>query len=119
MIQGGQDWQTLQAARGTSEQGILGNLLDQGILNIVPPIRDEQGILANEDCVELAASENESTFFPYSLSVSPSDILNLQSGGNVQYELETGDCDDALYINDVNDVACTVLKCNKRISCAG
>ena len=54
------------------------------------------------------------TFFSHSLFVSPIDILNLQSVGNVSFELETGVNDDVLYIRDVNDGAC-----NKRISCVG
>ena len=64
-------------------------------------------------------SENEPTFFD-SLSVQSSDILRVQSGDNVQNLLETGvTVDDALYISDVNDVACTDGNCNKRISVAG
>ena len=69
--------------------------------------------------MEPVASRNEPTFFPYSLSVSPLDILESESGGNVQNELETGDCDDVLYISSVTDVACTISKCYKRISVAG
>ena len=63
--------------------------------------------------------ENETTFFPHSLSVSTLDILELQPGGNVQNQLEIGANDDALYINTINDVACTDGICNKRISNAG
>ena len=64
--------------------------------------------------------ENEITVFPHSLSVSAPDILDSQSGGIVQNLLEPGAIDDdALYINDVNDVACTDGNCNKRISVAG
>ena len=61
------------------------------------------------------------TFFSHSLSAYPPDILESQSGGNVHYELETGDVnDDALYIDDLNEVACTNDNlCNKRISTAG
>ena len=60
------------------------------------------------------------SFFPDSLSVSPSDILKVQSGGNVHYQLGTGDLNDAMYYNDVNEVICTENEsCNKRISCAG
>ena len=71
-----------------------------------------------EDLVPLE-SENEPTFFD-SLSACPPDILESQSGGNVQCLLETGAIvDDALYYNDINDVACTDQKCNKRISDAG
>ena len=46
--------------------------------------------------------------------------MNLQSVGHVHYLLGTGASDDdALYSNDVNDVACTEDPCNKRISYAG
>ena len=72
------------------------------------------------DCVEPVSSRIQPTFFPYSLSVSPTDVLNLQPAENVYYELETGDFDDVMYINDVNEVDCTENeKCDKRISCAG
>ena len=96
------------------------NLLNEGISNTVPPVRDEQGILTSGDCVEPVSFGNEPTFFPYSLSISPLDILKTQSGGNVQHELETGGLNDAMYYNDVNEVICTEHGiCNKRISCAG
>ena len=85
-------------------------------MDTVPPMRDAQGNLNNGECVELVASTSEPKFFPYSLSVSPSDSLTLQSGGTVQNELEISGNDDALYINDVNEVACTLEPCNKRIS---
>ena len=63
--------------------------------------------------------ENDPTFFT-SLSVSSSDILRVQSGDNIQNLLEPGVAvDDALYISDVKDVACTLESCNKRISVAG
>ena len=62
-----------------------------------------------------------SPFFTHILySASSSDILNLLSVGPVHYSLGTGAVlDDALYDYDVNDVACTKLNCNKRISNAG
>ena len=64
--------------------------------------------------------ENEITFFPHSLSVSAPDVLESQSGGNVQNLLGTGVVfDDALYASSLNDVACTNDQCNKRISYAG
>ena len=72
-----------QAARGADEQGTFGNLTDEGIFNTVPPVRDAQGILNNGDCVEPVASRIRHSFFPNSLSVSPSDIFTLQSDGNV------------------------------------
>ena len=44
----------------------------------------------------------------------------MQSDGNVHYQLETGDLNNAMYYNDVNEVICTDEEiCNKRISCAG
>ena len=65
-------------------------------------------------------SEFRSQFFPHSLSACPPDILESQSGGNVQNLLGTGAVfDDALYTMDVNDVACTDQSCNKRISDEG
>ena len=65
------------------------------------------------------SSGTRSKFFRDSLSVSPSDILKVQSGGIVQNLLDNGAVDDAIYCNDVNDVACTNENCNKRISYAG
>ena len=64
--------------------------------------------------------EISSQFFSHSLPAYPPDILESQFGGNVHYFLETGVVvDDALYISDVYDVACTDGTCNKRISDAG
>ena len=109
-----------QAARNIDEQGTFGNLSSEGICGTVPPVRDAQGILNNGDCVEPVASGIRHPHFPNSLSVSPPDILELQSGGVVQHLLEIGVVsDDALYLSDVNDVACTLEPCNKRISYAG
>ena len=87
----------------SSSTGVQGIVLSEGVAeNLVP-----------------TESENEPTFF-HSLSVSAPDILRVQSGGPVQLLLESGAVvDDALYISDVNDVACTDDICNKRISCAG
>ena len=110
----------LQAAKKTDEQGISGSLSNGGIFDIVPLVRDAQGTLNNGDCVEPVASGIRSLFFPDSLSVSPPDILESQSGGVVQNLLETGVVsDDALYSNDVYDVACMDGKYNKRISYVG
>ena len=53
-------------------------------------------------------SRNHSTFFHRSLFISPIDILDLQSIGNLNFELETGDVTDALCYSIVNDVACKV-----------
>ena len=108
----------LQAARRFEDQETLKILSNEGILNTVPPVRDEQGILYSGGIDQPVSSRIQSIFFPHSLSVSPPDILESQSGGNVQNKLETGDCDDALYISSVKDVACTISKCNKRISVA-
>ena len=93
---------------------------NEGIFATVSPVRDAQGILTSGDCVEPAASGNRHFFFPNSLSVSLPDILKSQSGGVVQNLLEPSAVDnDALYISDVHDVACTDGSCNKRISDAG
>ena len=109
----------LQAATGSTEQRTLGNLSSEGIFETVPPINDAQGTFDNEDSVEPVASRICPSFFPYSVSVSPPDILESQSDGVVQNLLEPGAVDDAVYINNVNDVACTDGICNKRISYAG
>ena len=110
-----------RAARGTTdEQGTLGNVANEGILYTVPPGNDKRGNLYNGRVDQPVSSGIRHSFFPNSLSVSPSDILYLQSDGNVQNLLETGVVnDDAMYSNDVNDVACTDSQCNKRISVAG
>ena len=72
------------------------------------------------DCVEPVSFGLQPTFFSQSLSAYPPNILELQSGGNVHYELEAGVVvDDALYSTDLNEVACTNEICNKRISNAG
>ena len=69
--------------------------------------------------MEPASYGNHPTFI-HSLFVSPTDVLNLQSVGNVHVELETGVDDDAIYYNDVNEVICMENEiCNKRISDAG
>ena len=84
------------------------------------PSRDAQGIRSGT-CVEPVTSETcSSLFVDNSFSASPVDILNLQSAGPVQYSLGTGaNVEDALYMGDVKDVACTFKTCNKRISNAG
>ena len=80
---------------------------------------DAQGMSGT--CVEPVTSEScSSLFVDDSFSASPVDILSLQSAGPVHYTLGTGDIvGDAMYGKDVNDVACTVENCNKRISNAG
>ena len=63
------------------------------------------------------ASQNidDPTFLTRSLSVSPAKVLSEFFVGN--FELEIGNFDDALYVNDVVEVACTKnLICNKKIS---
>ena len=75
--------------------------------------------LPGGDCVEPVSSRTPPTFFDHSLSVSPTDILSAQSIGNQNFELGTGDCDDGMYISNVNEVDCTNAICNKRISYAG
>ena len=72
------------------------------------------------DCVEPVSPGLQPIFFSHSFLACPPDILELQSGGNVYYKLEIGAVnDDALYYGDLNEVACTLETCNKRISVAG
>ena len=109
-----------RAAKRDAEQGTLGNLSNDGIFENVPPVGDVQGIFTNGENVEPVASGVRPKFFLDSLSVSSSDILRVQSGDIVQNLLGTGAVDDdALYNSNVNDVACTLEPCNKRISVAG
>ena len=68
---------------------------------------------------EPISSRNKPAFFTHSLSVSPTSILESQSVGKLNFELETGDLHDAFYISNVNEVACTNEICNKRISNEG
>ena len=88
-------------------------------MSTVPIYSDEQGIVSTGEYEEPVSSRNEPAFFHHSLSVSPTDILNPQSVGNLNFELETGDIDDAMYYNDLNEVKCTHLICNERISNVG
>ena len=79
-----------------------------------------QGIFDNGTCVEPVAVELHSQFIPYSFSASSVDILYQQSVEPVHYSLGTGaNGGDALYDQNVYDVACTESSCNKRISYAG
>ena len=82
--------------------------------------RDAQGIRSGT-CVEPMTSGICSSFFvDNSFSVSPVDILSLQSAGLVHYTLGTGAIvADAMYEKDVYDVDCMDRNCNKRISYAG
>ena len=94
---------------------------NEGIFQTVPPGNDAQGIWSSEDVDQPVASGIHAKFFLDTLSVSPLDILYLQSSGIVQNLLKIDDAvDDALYSMDLNDVACTENEsCNKRISYAG
>ena len=105
------------AAQRTEAQGILAD----GEIPATEPIdRDAQGTSISGTCVDPVVSRICSPFFTHSFSASPSDILSQQSVGPVHYSLGTGaNVEDALYIEDVNDVACTDQSCNKRISDAG
>ena len=67
----------LQAAKGIDEQGTVGNLFSEGIFDTVPLVQDVQGTLTNGGIDQLVASRIRPQFFLDSLSVSPSDILNL------------------------------------------
>ena len=109
-----------QAARGSTRQGTLAYLSNEGIFHTVSPVQDVQGILINGDIDQPVSFGICPQFFPDSIFVSPSDILNVQFDGNVQNLLGTGAIfDDTMYSTDVNDVACTNETCNKRISYAG
>ena len=109
-----------RAARRIAGQGTFGNVSNEGIFQTIPPGNDAQGIFDNGERMETVASTNKPKFFPNFLSVSAPDVLETQPGGNVQNLLEIGVVsDDALYISNVNYVACTDGKCNKRISYVG
>ena len=109
-----------QAVRRTIEQGTLEILSSEGIFDAVPLVQNVQGTLSSGRFDQPVAFGSHPQFFPDSLSVSTPNILESQSGGNVQNLLETGVAvDDALYSMDLNDVACTNDQCNKRISNAG
>ena len=110
----------LQAVRRDAEQGTLETLSSEGVFDTVPLVQDVQGTLTSGGIDQSVSSGIHPQFFPDSSSVSPSDILKVQSGGNVHYQLGTGDLNDAMYYNDVNEVISTENEsCNKRISNAG
>ena len=69
--------------------------------------------------MEPVASKTHPTFFDHSLFVSPTDALESQSIGKLNFELGTDDFTDAMYISALNDVVYTNEACNKRISNAG
>ena len=109
-----------QAARREAGQGTIGNLSNEGIFHTVSQVNDEQGILYSRRVDQPVSSRICHSLFLNSLSVSALDILKSQSSGVVQNFLEPGAVyNDALYISDVNDVACMDGPCNKRISDAG
>ena len=97
-----------QAARGIAAQGTV---YDEGIVCDVPPVSDAQENFVSGSCVDPVASGSKYSFSSNSLSVSAPDILQLQSGGSVHYNLGIGVSKDAMY-DDVNlkDVACTNFK---------
>ena len=66
-----------RAAIGTLEQGTFGNVSSEGIFDTVLPRNDEQGIFVSGNCDQPVSSRIRHSFFPNSLSVSPSGILNL------------------------------------------
>ena len=107
-----------RAAHRTDDKG---SLEDVGMSATVLIDRNTQGNSTSETCVDPVVPGVSSPFFVYdSFSASPSEVLNLQSVGHVHYSLETGAVgDDALYTMDVQDVACILNICNKRISNAG
>ena len=95
-------------------------MLTEGISEtIVHWNNDEQEIVPGGDCVEPVSSRTHPTSFDHSLSVSSTDILSVQSIGNQNFELGTGDCNDGMYVSNVNEVDCTNAICNKRTSYAG
>ena len=106
-----------QAAEQAGNREMMDTRGHSFAVNVENPAQD---IFDRDTCVEPVAVGNSSHFIPYSLSASLSDIL-LQSGEPVHYLLESGAVvdDDTLCGHDVNDVACMVEKCNKRISYAG
>ena len=96
-------------------------MLKEGVSKTTVPLcNDEQGIFSTREFEKPISSRNQPTFFHYYLSVSPIDILDVQSVGNLNFDLETCDLNDAMYYNDVKEVICTENSiCNKRISNAG
>ena len=67
----------LQAARRFEDQETLENVSSEGILYTVELVNDEQGILHSGGVGQLVSSGIHRSFFPHSLFVSPSDILNV------------------------------------------
>ena len=107
----------LQAAKRAEDQETLAN---GGSFNTVPLLNDEQGIVHTGEIVEPVSSGLQPAFLSHSLSTCPPDILESQSGGNVQNLLEISAMnDDTLYYGDLNEVAYTIETYNKRISTTG
>ena len=106
------------AAQRTDDEG---SLEDVGMPATVSKDRITQGTSTSGTCVDPVVPGISSPFFvQHSFSASPSEVLNQQSVGHVHYSLGTGAIDDdALYDENVKDVACTSNSCNKRISNAG
>ena len=106
------------AAKRAEAQGILA---DGEIPATVPVDRDAQGTSISGTCVNPVVSGISPSFFVQnSFSASSPEILDLHTGGPVHYLLESGAVvGDALYYSNLNEVACTNLKYNKRISTAG
>ena len=94
-------------------------MLIEGISEAIAHLNsDEQGIASTGEIEALVASKTHLAFF-HSICVPPTDILESQSVGKLNFELGTSACDNAMYISNVNEVPCTSEICNKRISCAG
>ena len=99
-----------------------GNQSDVCSSATVPTYRNTQGILYSGSVVNPVVSGEGSQFFVQnSFSASSSEILTLQTGEPVHYSLGTSAVGhDALYDENVKDVACTLNICNKRIrQCGG
>ena len=66
-----------QVARRDAEQGTLEYSLNKGIFDTVPIVQDVQGTLTSGGNNQPVTSGICQSFFPDSLSVSPSNILTL------------------------------------------
>ena len=90
-------------------------MLSEGVLNTLPVCRDEQGTVSTREFKEPISSRNSLAFFHHSFFVSPTGILNSQFVGNLNFELETSDIEDAMYYSDVKEVTC----CEMQLGSAG
>ena len=106
------------ATQRTKEEG---SLADVGMPATVSIYSNTQGTSVSGKSVDPVVPRTSSPFFVHNcFSASPSEVLNLQSVGHVHYWLGTGVVGhDAMYDENVKDVACTIKSCNKRISKAG